>query len=769
MNVQRIFFSIIGMDCASCAVGIESHLSKIPGVFDVQVNYASGKVCIEFDPDQVSDSMLQQEIEMLGYKAVPPREAHETAIDRASRAELSKLTIQLIVGGILTILLLFGAFIPGAPAILKNKWVMMILAMPVQFWIGLRYYRGMISSLRHGMATMDTLIALGSSIAYFYSVFVALFEKQLQQAGLPTYVYFESAATIIMFILLGKYLETRAKGHVSAAIHKLMRLQPKVATVLREYTDDRGQQQREWEQTPVDDVVVDDIIRAKPGEQIPVDGIIVKGESTIDESMVTGESMPVFKKQNDAVIGGTLNRTGSFEMRAIKVGAQTMLAKIVELVEHAQQAKAPVQKLVDRISAVFVPIVILLSIISFLFWFLLGPKPTFLHAIVSMIVVLIIACPCALGLATPTSLMVAIGKGARSGILIKDAMMLEIAGMIDTIVFDKTGTLTTGKLAVHSNVFASNIDEILHKISWNPPKGIDVQIFIAALVVVMESRSSHPISVAVVEYMRNQFAPNTILIDQFAIEQFESKAGLGISAQVNDHTLLIGSRRLMELEKVQMPSEADKCELEWMREAKSVSFVAIDGFCVEFFCVGDSVRPEAKKVINKLASMGINSAMITGDNKLSAQIVAQEVNITQILAEAIPEDKVKYVVKLKQEGHHVAMVGDGINDAPALAAADIGIAMGGGTDVALETAGVALLHNNLLLIPKLIILSKATMRNIRQNLIWAFGYNVLLIPVAMGVLYPWFGITINPMLAGAAMAFSSLSVVLNALRLRRVW
>ncbi len=767
--MKDIALQIAGMDCSSCAVSIEKKLNALSGIQSVSVNFATEKAYISYDPNIITMQIIQDRIAKLGYRVVIPKNKDKNDDDSKKKFEITVRTIKLFVSLILTLLLLIGTFLPWAPDILKNGWVMLILASPVQFWTGLRYYRGMISGLKRGMANMDTLIALGSSIAYFYSIVVLLFGHYFTAAGILTHLYFEASATIITFIFLGSYLEERAKRVAWKAIRELMQLKPKTATVLREPDSGEARKEREWIQIPVDDVVVGDIIQVKPGQQVPVDGKIVEGSSTIDESMVTGESMPVEKGRGDKVIGATINKTGSFQMKATRVGSQTTLARIIEMVENAQGKKAPVQRLVDKISAIFVPIVIVLALISFGLWYWLGPEPSFLHALQVMISVLIIACPCALGLATPISLMVALGKGAHSGILIKDATVLEKAAAIDTIIFDKTGTLTSGQLKVRDTMFVDNLDYILQMIEWKVPAGVDTEQFIAALIIAVEHLSSHPISEAVVTYMKHHYVVDSQLIDHFNIESFESKAGFGLRATVRGRTILIGSQRLMELEEIQIPAEINQYALEWGHEARTVSFVAIDNYCITGFCIGDVIRPEAKDSIKQLNAMNITTVMITGDNRISAAAVADQVGIKEFFAEVPPEDKAAYVDKLKEKGLRVAMVGDGINDAPALAAAHIGIAMGTGTDVALETAGAALLHNDLLLIPKLVVLSKATLKNIRQNLVWAFGYNIVLIPVAMGVLYPWFGITINPILAGGAMALSSLSVVLNALRLRWIW
>ncbi len=754
--MPTITFYVSGMHCASCSVAIEDRIKRLSGVSEVRVNYASEQAYISFDEGAITRQDIMQEIQGLGYKPIfADKKDPDQDIEKTK--ELADLRVKVIISLILSGLLFIGAMVPFAPGWLQNHWVLWLLATPVQFWIGARYYKSMWIGIKNRMANMDTLIALGTSVAYFYSVFVLFFNDALERAGIPTHVYFEASAMIITFILLGKYLEIRAKGRASTAIKQLMGLQPKNALVKQRGDSD-------WQEISIERVVVGDVILIKPGGQVPVDGVIISGQSTIDESMVTGESMPVFKKEGAEVVGGTLSVTGSFEMKTTKVGEQTMLSSIVRMVQNAQSSKAPVQKLVDRISGVFVPVVIVLSIISFGIWFMFGPAPQFLYAMISVVSVLIIACPCALGLATPTSLMVGMGRGAQQGILIKDALSLEVAGKIQVVVFDKTGTLTAGKPSVQGFRQEKNINEIMHKIKWSVPGGVEVQDFVSAVILAVEQLSNHPISHAAVRYLSTE----KIIKYTFEVKKSEALSGLGVRGFIDSHRVLIGSRQLLEQEGIAMPDEVDACAVQWSKEAKSVSFVAFDDQLVAYFCVADSVRPEVPNAIARLKDMGVRSIMITGDNPLSAKAVADSIGIEQFFAEVKPADKAKKIQDLKDQGLVVAMVGDGINDAPALATADVGIAMGTGTDVALETAHVALLRNDISLVPKVIALSRATITNIRQNLVWAFGYNIILIPVAMGLLYPLFGIMLNPMIAGAAMAFSSLSVVFNALRLKSV-
>jgi len=749
MATRSITLAIRDMHCATCAISIEKALQAQLGITSVSVNYASNQAFIEFDEAKINEDKIINVIKQVGYQVVPSQKASHKEHHHGELEDkgLPFLRMQLVISCAISLILVFGAMIPFAPTLFKNKFFMWLLATPVQFWIGLRYYKSSWRALKNRMANMDVLIALGTSIAYFYSVFVVLFESQLAAAHIPTHTYFEASSVIITFILLGNFLEIRAKGRASQAIKKLAALRPHDARVLRA-TDGEGKQ---WITVSVEQVRVGDVFLVKPGEKISVDGVVVAGESVVDESMVTGESMPVSKKEGDTVVGATVNTSGSLEIQATKVGKDTMLAHIIDLVQRAQRSKARIQKFVDTVSSYFVPAVIVVALITVPIWLFWGPEPRILYAMVNMVSVLIIACPCALGLATPTSIMVGMGRGAQEGILIKDAQMLEIAGRVDTVLFDKTGTLTEGKQSVKEFRFVGNIPD---------------KEFVKAIAFVVEQRSNHPVSVAGAQYLESQLTDKTVA-EKMKIEAFTALSGLGLQATVNGKNVLIGSERLLKDNGIDIEKDIHECALDWAKSARSVSYISIEKKLVAFFCVADSIRPEVKDAVEKLKSMSIESIMITGDNPISAQAVADAVGIETFFSQVLPEDKEKHVRSLIKQGRIVAMVGDGINDAPALAAAHIGIAMSGGTDVAMESAGAALLRPNLVLVPALINLSRATMRNISQNLVWAFGYNILLIPVAMGVLYPFFGIMLNPMFAGAAMAFSSLSVVLNALRLKK--
>lgn len=751
-KTNKTSFHVSGMHCASCAINVGKSLENISGVKSAHVNYASEQAIVEHDGTCTNES-LENAVSDVGYRAVFGDEnvTQEELVEKEKARELKITKTKLVWSSFFTVLLLIGVMVPFAPQILKNYVVMWILATPVQFWVGAQYYKSTWSGLKNRIANMDTLIALGTSVAYLYSVVVVLFENLLLSTGVKPHVYFETSATIITLILLGKFLEMRAKGQTSEAIKKLLGLQAKTAWVIR------GGKEIEL---PIEEIVIGDIVVVKPGEKIPVDGVITKGESSVDESMVTGESMPVRKTVDDEVIGATINKSGSFEMRATKIGSETMLSQIIEMVKQAQGSRATIQKLADTVSSYFVPVVIMLSIITFLIWFNFGPQPTFVLALVNLIAVLIIACPCALGLATPTSIMVGTGKGAQNGILIKNAESLEIANKVNYVVFDKTGTLTKGEPEVQTFEFMDNLDNTAGNLNWPIPEEVNIKEYISSLVLSVEKKSHHPLAEAVVNHLKR----GRVL----EVEKFEDMSGLGVKAVINGLEVLIGTQKLMDLKGVMRCADLTKLSEDLRKKAQTVSFIGIDKKNVALLGISDTIKNESRGTVKQLKDMGITPVMITGDNQVTANAIAHELGIKEVLAEVLPEDKAIKVKELQNRDKNsvVAMVGDGINDAPALATADIGIAMGSGTDVAIESAGITLLRGDISLVPRSINLSKSTMRNIIQNLVWAFGYNAVLIPVAMGLLYPFFGILLNPILASAAMAFSSISVVMNALRLK---
>lgn len=765
MAYTKTVFTILGMHCASCAVAIEQALKNHAGVREVLVRYPGEEGVVVYDTQKISETELISLINSLGYRVTlsgGPEEKRKS-ISSFHEHEMSRLWLRLMVGLIGLGFLILIAVVSPWYRIPHIAWFEAIIATVVQFFVGSRFYISTWQALRHRAATMDTLIALGTTVAYSYSLFSLLFEQFLHGAGLPTYRYFDASVAIITFIVLGGYLETRARKYTSQAIEKLMSLQPETALVRVERNGVIL-----WEHKSIDSVLVGDMIRILPGDRIPVDGVISDGSSSIDESMITGESKPLSKKKGDSVIGATINISGSFEMSATRIGENTMLSRIIDLVKKAQASRAPVQKLVDTISSVFVPIVILLSLATFLVWFNIGPSPQLVHALVNMVSVLIIACPCALGLATPMSIMVGVGRGALQGVLIKDVQTLEQAGRISAVIFDKTGTLTEGKQTICDVQYVENFAGILKNQGWRIPLDVLPELYLLALIALVEERSNHPVSLAVLSYIKKKYAEHETLVKGLSILQLQAVSGLGVRATIDGHTLTVGSQRLMEQEKIEVNIDVSRHVEEWLDQGKTVSFVAIDQKLVFYFSVSDQLRSSAYQAIDRLKEMKIKTALVTGDNEKTAYDIAHQLGIDDVFARVLPEEKTNKVYEMKKRGYFVAMVGDGINDAPALAAADVGIAVTSGTDVALEAAGVTLLHNNIELVPFTIRLSRAAMRNIRQNLVWAFGYNVLLIPVAMGVLYPIAGILLHPIFAGAAMALSSLSVVLNALRLWRV-
>lgn len=733
-NSQSITFHVSGMHCASCASNIQRKLRKTSGVAEAAVNYANEQATVTYDDTKITKPAIAQAIADVGYHAhIDVAEGSDIA-EQERTAELQDLKQKLLVSGVLSAVLV-TTMIPGLPMWLHNPWLLLILATPVQFWAGKRFYQGAWSGLKNLSANMDTLVAMGTSAAYFFSVFVVLFHDWLTAQGVATHLYFEASAAIITFILLGKFLEIRAKAKTSSAIKELLGLQAKTARV---------QKNGEWIEMPLEAVQVGDKLLIKPGEKIPVDGTVIEGETSIDESMVTGESLPVTKAEGDVVIGSTINQSGSIQVAATKVGSDTMLATIIKLVQQAQGSRPPIQALVDTIASYFVPAVIVLSVITFFAWWVFGPEPKLLMSLVSMINVLIIACPCALGLATPTSLMVGIGRGAQSGILIKDAQALEIANKVKAVAFDKTGTLTKGKPEVQQSEYAKGFDK----------KDVD------SLVFAVESLSHHPLAQALVSFVSSK---NQTLQEA---TQFSDHAGKGVSARVGKKTVLIGTASFLATQNIHIDSPLVSTAQTWQKRAQSVAHVAVNGTHAAVFGIADTVKESAKTVVKTLQNMGITSVMVTGDNNQTAEAIAKQLGITEVRSEVLPAQKEQLIHELRKSYSVVAMVGDGINDAPALAAADVSIAMGGGTDVAIESAGVTLLRSEIGLVPTALDLSHKTMTNIKQNLFWAFAYNVVLIPVAMGVLYPFTGIILSPIMAGAAMAFSSVSVVANALRLR---
>jgi len=712
------------MHCAACAAGLESDLKKLPGIQSAAVNIATEKAAVEYDPTVLSQRDLQKAVERAGFQAVLPGASDTEKLAR--QKESADLRLRVIISFTLAVPTFVLMVIPFPDMGIIN-WVALALATPVQFIIGAQFYSGAFKALRNGRASMDTLIALGTSAAYIYSLLVVL-------GVLEGKLYFDSAALIISIILLGRWLEARAKGHTSEAIKKLAGLQAKTAGIILNGVEI---------QIPVEEVAVDNIVVVRPGEKIAVDGLIVEGYSSLDESMLTGESLPVEKKVGDLVTGATLNINGYFKFRATRVGEDTALAQIIKLVEAAQGSKAPIQRLADKVAGVFVPVVLAIALLTFLGWYLLGAQ-SFIFALTAFIAVLVIACPCALGLATPAAIMVGTGKGAQNGILFKNAEALETACRVKTLVFDKTGTLTQGRPLVTDIVTAAGFAE--------------AELLTVAAGV--EKGSEHPLGKAILEE-----AHKRQLIIRASPEQFEAIAGRGIRAVLEGREVLLGNRNLMlenGLAVQALEKESDRLE----RQGKTVLWAASQRQPVGLIALADTLKESSGQAVSRLREMGIRVIMITGDNRRTAEAIGGQAGISEILAEVLPQDKAAEIKKLQAAGV-VAMVGDGINDAPALAQADMGIAMGSGTDIALETGDIVLVKNDLRDVVKAIELSRYTLRKIKQNLFWAFIYNSLGIPIAAGVLYPFTALQLNPVIAAAAMGFSSISVLSNSLWMNR--
>jgi Cu+-exporting ATPase len=724
------------MTCAGCVHTIESRVKALPGVSECDVNLATGTASVAFDAGQVGLEKIRQTIDEAGYEAREATSEHSHGAED-SEEESREWKRKLIVSTIFTLPLLVIAMSHGAISFPGVHWVQLALTLPVMIYGGGKFYRLAWSATRHGAADMNTLIAVGTGAAFLYST-VATLAPGLIAPGAAAHeapVYFETAAAIIVLIVLGRLLEARARGRTSSAIRSLMGLRPKTARVVRDG--------REID-IPVEEVQVGDIVVLRPGEKIPVDGVVVDGRSAVDESTLTGESIPADKSPGDEVFGGTLNKTGSFRLEARKVGSETALAQIIELVKKAQGSKAPIARLADVISGYFVPIVIGIAAATFLAWYVLAPPEIALRmAVLNAVAVLIIACPCAMGLATPTAVMVGIGRGAENGILIRSGGALEVAHKIDVVVLDKTGTITAGEPRVTDIMALGELSE---------------EEFLVA-VASAEQRSEHPLAEAIVERAQ---AANLRVTDP---ESFDSLPGNGVSAQVGGKRWLIGTKKLLADDGVDVTA-AQQASDRLAEQGKTVVLAAIDGKLAGLVALADTAKPDAAKAVGRLKEMGLEVVMITGDNQQTARAVAAEVGIERVLAEVLPDRKAAEVRRLQAEGHVVAMVGDGVNDAPALAQADLGIAIGAGTDVAIETADMILVRDQLADVAAAIELSRRTLKTIRQNLFWAFAYNVVGIPVAAGVLYPWTGWLLSPIVASAAMAFSSVSVITNSLRLR---
>jgi Cu+-exporting ATPase len=740
--MEKTIFTIKGMSCASCANTVETVISRVSGVEACTVNFGMEQATVQYDPQQTSIETIQNAAEKVGYGAFPLENKKSPSEDAEEGAEAQQLRRKVIVGGIVSAILVIGSLpamtglhIPFIPMWLHNFWLQFVLATPIQFWCGWEFYSNAWKAFKQHTATMDTLIALGTSVAYFYSLFITIYPNFLIRQGLTPQVYYEAAVVVITLILLGRLLESRAKKQTSEAIHKLMGLQAKTARVIRN--------EKEVD-IPIDNVQIGDIVLVRPGEKIPIDGEIIEGNSTVDESMVTGESVAVKKQAGDEVIGATINQTGRFKFRTTRVGKDTVLAQIVQLVQEAQSSKAPIQRLADQVTGWFVPVVIAIAILTFIIWFDFMGNLTL--ALMTTVGVLIIACPCALGLATPTSVMVGTGKGAEYGVLIKGADSLELAHKIKTIVLDKTGTLTQGKPTVTDFITLRGTNN-------------NNELKLLRLAASVERNSEHPLAAAVVQYAKSQE------VEIANTETFEAVVGSGVQGTVSDREVRIGTQRWLEelgIETKALQTQAER--LEYL--GKTVIWIAVDGEAEGVLGISDALKPSSREVVQRLQRMGLEVVMLTGDNRSTAESIAKEVEIQRVLAEVRPDQKAATIRQLQAENKTVAMVGDGINDAPALAQADLGIAIGTGTDVAIAASDITLISGDLQGIITAIELSQATLNNIKQNLFFAFIYNIAGIPIAAGVLFPILGWLLNPIIAGAAMAFSSVSVVTNALRLR---
>ena len=736
-QVKEIF-QVLGMSCAACAARVEKTIGRLPGVFSASVNYAAATVAVAYDRDACSPEILKKAVQDAGYDLVIGHAEDEAIQVEKARTEkyisLKKRTIwaAVLAVPIFIISMFFTDVLPGA------EYILWILSTPVVFWLGRGFHAGALKQLRHGTANMDTLVSCSTSIAYLFSVFNVLFPDFWLSRGVEPHVYFEASSVIIAFILLGRLMEERAKAKTSGAIRKLMGLQPRTVTVVED---------GESREIPASMIKTGDIVAVHPGERVAVDGTVSEGASYVDESMLSGEPVPVSKTPGDKVFAGTVNQKGSFRFRADKVGSDTLLSRIIGLVQDAQGSKAPVQKLVDKVAAVFVPVIMGIAVLSFVLWLVLDPEYGFTHGLLAMVTVLIIACPCALGLATPTAIMAGIGKGAENGILIKDAESLEIARKVDVVVLDKTGTLTEGKPAVTDFIWD---DSGGNRFSRQVLKNVFYSL---------EKRSEHPLAEAVAGYLKG--------CEEVQVDDFESITGAGVAGTAGGIRYLVGNRRLMEANGIPVSAAMSAKAEELESSAHSVIWFSAAGCVCAVAAVTDRVKPSSAEAVAALQRQGMEVWMLTGDNMHTAAAVASMTGIRHFKAGILPQDKSAFIKELQAAGHKVAMAGDGINDSAALAQADLSIAMGNGSDIAMDVAKMTVISSDLSKIPEALQLSRLTVRTIRENLFWAFIYNVISVPIAAGALYPLNGFLLNPMIAGAAMAFSSVSVVSNSLRLRR--
>ena len=730
-KITKKVYPVMGMHCAACANNVEKIVKKQEGVEDASVNLAAAVLTVDFNSDVVSPEQLKDAVMKIGFDLIIDEDNSMEEQEEAEHSYYEQLQRKTVVAWIFALPVAFmGMFFMDFPGI---NWWMLVLSLPVLFYSGHAFYVNAWKQAKHFTSNMDTLVALSTSIAFLFSLFNTLYPRFWYEQGLEPHVYYEAATVIIAFVLVGKLMEEKAKGKTSMAIRKLMGLQPKTARILRDGKE---------EDILISELKKGDKVSVRPGERVPVDGLIVEGDTFIDESMISGEPIPVEKKLNDKVLAGTINQNGAFVMSAEKVGRETVLAQIIRMVQEAQGSKAPVQRIVDKVTAVFVPTVLAIAILTFIVWMIVGGVDDFSYAMLSAVSVLVIACPCALGLATPTALMVGIGKGAEAHILIKDAVALEQMRKVDTVVLDKTGTVTEGRPTVTG---------WLHDVGWvNEHKGI---LYAAEL------KSEHPLALAIVEELKKDGNKPAI------IDSFESRTGRGIVVTRGGKTYWAGSHRLLNDFGAKVSDLLKSMVEEYERNGKSLVYFGEESTLLAVIVISDKVKPTSIQAVKQMQAEGKYVVLLTGDGHLTAQNVAGEINANRFIAEALPDDKENVIKELQREGRVVAMVGDGINDSQALARADVSIAMGKGTDIAMDVAMVTLMTSDLLLLPKAFKLSRKTVRLIHQNLFWAFIYNLIGIPIAAGILFPMYGILLNPMIASAAMACSSVSVVLNSLSL----
>lgn len=730
-NLKKEMFPVLGMSCAACASSAESIVLQQDGVKEANVNFATGNLTVEYDPQITSVDTLQKALQSGGYDLLVEVESkQQVKLENIQAEHINRLKNNSIWALVLSVpVVVIGMFFMDMP--FANE-IMFVFASPVVLWFGRDFFIGAWKQAKHRQANMDTLVALSTGIAYVFSVFNMFFPNFWMQRGIHGHVYFEAAAVIVAFVLLGKLLEEKAKGNTSTAIKKLMGLQAKSLTVINPDGSEKL--------IPIEDVKLGDRILVKPGERIAVDGVVINGSSYIDESMLTGEPIPVEKFQGAKVFAGTINQNGSFQFEVTKMAKDTLLSQIIRTVQEAQGSKAPVQKLADKIAGIFVPTVISIAIITFVVWLVLGGENAWVQGLMAAITVLVIACPCALGLATPTAIMVGVGKGAENGILIKDAESLEIAKKVDAIILDKTGTITEGK-------------PVVNEIVWYEFEELDKEVLYS-----IERQSEHPLANAVVKYLTGE--------KSVELNQFESITGKGVMAEFKGVKYFVGNKNLLDENGILISEDLAQKAEEWLGESKTVIWFGKGSIAKAVVSISDQIKTTSVQAIQELQSMGIDLYMLTGDNEATAKAISKQTGIKHYKAEVLPQEKAAFVKQLQSEGIVVAMVGDGINDSSALATADISIAMGKGADIAMEVAKMTIISSDLNKIPYAIRLSKQTVATIKQNLFWAFVYNVIGIPIAAGILYPVNGFLLNPMIAGAAMALSSVSVVSNSLRLK---